>query len=97
MENKIMSHITKGLIIALIGIVIGIGGFMAQIDQESWFRWLSTVITAIGIIWGCIYYAKQLDGNVTFGKIFGHGFKIADYSYTYINRICCTRHLCSFP
>lgn len=77
MENKIMSHITKGLIIALIGIVIGVGGFMAHIDQESWFRWISTAITAIGIIWGCVYYAKQLDGNVTFGKVFGHGFKIA--------------------
>lgn len=34
------------------------------------------VIFIAGIIWGCINYAKQMEGNVTFGNAFGHGFKI---------------------
>jgi len=75
MEKKIMSHITKGLIIGLIGIVFGVAGYMAHIEQESWFRWVSTIITCGGIIWACIYFAQQMDGRVTFGNIFFHGFK----------------------
>ena len=77
MEKKVMSHITKGLIIALIGIVIGVAGYLGGLEQQSWFRWLSTIITCAGIIWGCVYYANQLDGRVTFGNIFAHGFKIS--------------------
>jgi hypothetical protein len=30
-----------------------------------------------GIIWANISFAKQMDGNVTFGQVFGHGFKAA--------------------
>jgi hypothetical protein len=77
MEKKIMTHITKGLIIALVGIVLSVIGYLARIEQESWFRWLSTIITCAAIIWGCVYYANQLDGRVTFGNIFAHGFKIS--------------------
>jgi len=75
MEKKVMSHITKGLIIGLIGIILGVAGYMGHIEQESWFRWTSTAITCIAIIWACTYYANQLDGRVTFGNVFAHGFK----------------------
>lgn len=75
MENKIMSHITKGLVIGLIAVIVGIAGYLGGIDQQSWFKWISTVIICAGIIWACIYYAQQLDGRVTFGNIFVHGFK----------------------
>ncbi|MGC4034999.1 MAG: DUF4199 domain-containing protein [Chitinophagaceae bacterium] len=74
-QEKIMTHITKGLIIGLIGIIIGVAGYLSHLDQQSWFKWLSVVITCGGIIWACIYYAQQMDGRVTFGNIFYHGFK----------------------
>lgn len=75
MEKKVMSHIQKGLIIGLIGIVLGIVGYMAHIEQEGWFRWTSTIITCVAIIIACTSYANQLDGRVTFGNVFAHGFK----------------------
>jgi NADH:ubiquinone oxidoreductase subunit 6 (subunit J) len=28
------------------------------------------------IIWACIHYAKQMNGQVTFGNVFSHGFKV---------------------
>jgi hypothetical protein len=74
-QQKIMTHITKGLIIGLLAIIIGIAGYLGGIDQQSWFKWISTIIICIGVIWACIYYAQQLDGRVTFGNVFAHGFK----------------------
>lgn len=70
-----MSHIIKGVVIALIGIVLNVIGYMAKLDQESWFRWISTIITCGGVIWACISYANQMDGRVSFGNVFAHGFK----------------------
>ena len=72
-----MSHKTKGLLVALILIIIGIAGHFAGLAQESWFNWISNIILLIAIIWGCVYYAQQLDGRVSFGDIFVHGFKMS--------------------
>src|SRR5438045_9420391 len=77
MEKKIMTPVTKGLLIALITIVINVIGYMAHIEQASWFRWISTLVMCVGIIWACIHYAQQMDGNVTFGNVFVHGFKVS--------------------
>jgi hypothetical protein len=77
MEPKIMSHIMKGVIVSLVLIVIGIAGYFAGIAFQSWYSWTTNAIMAAGIIWGCIYYANQLDGKVTFGNIFAHGFKMS--------------------
>jgi small-conductance mechanosensitive channel len=77
MENKVMSHIIKGLIVSLILIVISIVGFFAGLAEKNWFSWVSNVVMFVAIIWGCIYYAAQLDGKVTFGNVFAHGFKMS--------------------
>jgi H+/Cl- antiporter ClcA len=77
MENKIMSHKTKGLLIALIIIVIGIAGYFGGFAYQNWFGWLSYCVLIIAVIWGCVYYAQQLDGRVSFGNIFVHGFKMS--------------------
>ena len=75
-ENKIMSPQIKGLIIALILIVIGIAAYFTGLAYESWFSWASSGIFCIAVIFACIHYANQKDGFVTFGNVFGHGFKI---------------------
>jgi len=77
MENKIMSHQIKGLIAALVIIVIGIAGYFSGIGQEKWFGWLTLFILCIAVIWGSVYYANQRDGRVSFGDIFVHGFKMS--------------------
>src|SRR5262245_34797302 len=75
-ENKVMTHVVKGVIVALILIVVGLVGHFAGIDMQTWFRWLPLLILCSGVIWGCIYYSQQLNGYVTFGNVFSHGFKM---------------------
>jgi hypothetical protein len=74
-EQKVTSHITKGIIISLVLIVLDFVGGMAKIKMESWFRWIPTLIFCAAIIWACINYATQMHNYVTFGNVFAHGFK----------------------
>lgn len=77
MEKKITTHITKGLILALVLIVIDVVATVTGIKYENWFRWLPTLLFCVAIIWACINYANQMDNNVTFGNVFVHGFKVS--------------------
>lgn len=76
MEKKITTHFTKGLIIGLVMVAIGI---MFQIFDiyENWIQWLILALYCVAIIWACTSFSKDMNGNVTFGKVFGHGFKTA--------------------
>lgn len=75
MENKITTHITKGIIIALILAVIDLIGGFAHVKFEAWFRWIPSILLFIALIWVCLNFASQNSHNVTFGNIFAHGFK----------------------
>jgi len=75
MEQKVVSPVQKGIIITLLLIVFGlIIYFTNQIENKA-LSYLQYVILCGGIIWSCVYYAKQMKGNVTFGNVFAHGFK----------------------
>lgn len=76
MEKTITSHIIKGLALALVLIVLSIIGHLLNIDLESWFGWISIGIFMIAIIWSVNVYGVQMNNNVTFGNLFGHGFKV---------------------
>jgi len=75
METKITSHIIKGLLLALVLIVISVIGQLAGLILQSWYGWISIVVFVGGIIWATIYYGQQMNNNVTFGNLFAHGFK----------------------
>lgn len=75
-EQKVMTHVVKGLIVALLLIVLGLVGHFAGFETQAWFRWLPLIILLAAIIWGCTYFSKQLNGYVTFGNVFAHGFKM---------------------
>ena len=75
-ENKVTSHIVKGLIIGLILIVLTLVVQFMGLKRDSWpVQMLSICILAGGIIWSCWIYGKQKNNFVTFGNLFGHGFK----------------------
>lgn len=75
-EKKVMSAQLKGLIIGLILVVISIIIQFTGIKRDSWpVQLLSMCLLIGGIIWSCWIYGKQKDGFVTFGNVFGHGFK----------------------
>ena len=75
MEQKITTPAVKGLLISLVMIIFGIIVYFAGQIENQGLSSLQYVILFGGIIWSCITYAKQMNGNVTFGNVFGHGFK----------------------
>lgn len=75
MEQKVTTHIVKGLIIALILIVVSVIGHVTNLAFENWYNWIGTVIFFGGVVWSVNVYGKQMNNNVTFGNLFAHGFK----------------------
>jgi hypothetical protein len=76
MEKKITSHFVKGLVIGLVMVAISVVFQILDI-HDKWMQWLVLCVFAVAIAWSCISFSKDMDGNVTFGKVFGHGFKTA--------------------
>jgi len=76
-ENKIMSPQIKGLLIALIVIILGIAGYFTDLGFSTWYNWVVNFIMLAAIIIACIHFANQKQGYVTFGNVFLHGFKIS--------------------
>ena len=75
MEKKVVNHITKGIIIALILIVVDIIAGFTNFRYATWYKWVGVVLLVGGVIWACISYGSQMQHNVSFGSVFGHGFK----------------------
>lgn len=76
METKIVQPWLKGLILSLITITYSIALYLTDLWQNKPLTYVSYVLIIGGIIWSCLHYAKQMDGNVTFGNVFAHGFKV---------------------
>ena len=77
MEKKKSAIWTPAIIIGLISIVYGLVlYFMHQMDNKS-LGWIGYLIFIIAVCIACNQYAKSLNGNVTFGNVFGYGFKVS--------------------
>ena len=72
-----MSSVAKGLIISLILIVITLVITLTGLEGNTGAGLIPMAVFIGGIIWGCTSFAKDMGGNVTFGNVFAHGFKIA--------------------
>jgi len=75
-ETKIMSPQIKGLLIALIVIILGIAGYFTNLGFSTWYNWVVNAVMLAAIIIACVHFANQKQGYVTFGNVFLHGFKI---------------------
>ena len=75
MEQKITPPWTKGLIISLILIVFSLVLYFTGQAQNKSLSWVQFVIIIGSLIVACNNFAKQKEGNVTFGNVFAHGFK----------------------
>jgi len=75
MEKKVTSHITKGLVIALVLVILDLIAGFAGFRLKPWFRWIPSIILLAGVIWACLNFGDQNDHDVTFGNVFAHGFK----------------------
>src|SRR5579863_4692242 len=77
MEKKITPPLVKALIISLFLAVLDIVAGFSNFKYATWYRWVPAILLLVAIIWACINYASQNDGNVTFGNAFAHGFKVS--------------------
>lgn len=75
MENKSLSSRNAALVLFLLmvvfSLIINLGGFLAN----SKLNWISYIIIVGGIMIFVMKYGKDLNNNVTFGKLFAYGFK----------------------
>jgi uncharacterized membrane protein len=77
MESKGKSFVNIALVISLILILVDLIGKFANLTFATWFRWLPAIILIISLIFACRNFGTQQGGNVSFGKVFGYGFKIS--------------------
>ncbi|MBU3743522.1 MAG: DUF4199 domain-containing protein [Sediminibacterium sp.] len=76
MEQKITPPWMIALITSLICIVMNIAAYtMNQLTNKS-LGYIQMLLVFGVIIWACIQYAKQKEGQVTYGNVFAHGFKV---------------------
>lgn len=76
MENKITPPWMIALITSLVCIVMNLGMYVTNQLTNKWLGYIQTFIVIGVVIWACIHYAKQMNGQVTYGNVFAHGFKI---------------------
>jgi hypothetical protein len=65
----------KGILISLVLITMGLISHFAGLDLNKKMGAIQYILFGGGLIWACISYSKQSNGNVTFGNTFAHGFK----------------------
>ncbi len=77
MEQAITPVSTKGIVIALLLIIISLATYFLDIDTNGPFKWVGMLIYLCGIVWSVMSYGKQINYNSTFGNYFAHGFKVS--------------------
>jgi|GEM_PF-126557 len=77
MEEKKGKLWEKGILIALVLIVLQLILHFTGQDKNTILGLVSILIFLVGIIYVTNLYSKDLNGQVTFGNLFAHGFKIA--------------------
>lgn len=68
---------TIGLVLSLILVAISVIISITITDLQAMqkFSWLSYLILIGGLVYGCVTFAKEKNGHVTFGNVFSFGFK----------------------
>lgn len=77
MNKNSSDIISKAILISLLLIVADLIGGFAHLRFSSWYRWVSTIVFIVALIVACVNWGKQKNDQVTFGKVFGYGFKIS--------------------
>lgn len=79
MQSKTLSSLNAALILFLLMViytlVLNFGGYQANTK----LAWISYFIVIAGIMILVMKYAKDMEGNVTFGNLFAYGFKTSAF------------------
>jgi uncharacterized membrane protein YciS (DUF1049 family) len=76
MEPRKKTFVNVALVISLILIIVDLIGKFANLTFTTWFKWLPSLILILALIVACTSFGKENNGNVTFGNVFGYGFKV---------------------
>ena len=75
-EKKVINPLIAGLLIALTIVLFSIGlSFTGSASADPKGGWISYVIIIGGLIYFINRYGSSKDNRVTFGELFGYGFK----------------------
>lgn len=73
--SKPISHFVAGLIIAAVVIIYSLILNFMGLEQNKSLGWLAYCLLLVGLIFFISQYAKAKNYQVTFGGLFGYGFK----------------------
>ncbi len=76
MEKKVTTPAVKGIIISLILIVFALVLMFLNLSRNKGLGGIQIAIFIAGVIWSAVSYANQMNGDVTFGNVFAHAFKV---------------------
>jgi uncharacterized membrane protein len=77
MGQKVTTTTTKGVVLGLILMVIGLAVYFSGMDMNGVIKWLGYIVFLAGIIFSVLQYGKQVNYESTFGNYFAHGFKVS--------------------
>ena len=69
------THIPYAVVTAIVMIIIGVGLYVGGLAFNSWSQYVGLVPFLIGILLNAVAFSKANDHFVTFGNVFGSGFK----------------------
>ncbi len=58
MDEKVTTPVIKGIVISLVLAVLSIGGQLMDLETESWYKWVTTLLLFGSIIGACILFSK---------------------------------------
>jgi hypothetical protein len=77
MEKKVSTPVTVGIVLSLVIIVWSIVVYLTGLYMQTWSQYVGLVIMVGGILYGVLNHGKEKNHEVTFGNLFGFGFKVA--------------------
>jgi len=72
--------LTYGLVTALAMIVLSLVLLFLDLGTKSWLNYLIYLIYAIGVFLACRAFTASRNGFVTFGNVFGAGFRMVAFT-----------------
>lgn len=75
MEVRKQTHIPYGFVTAIAMIIIGVVLEVARLTYKPGVQWIGMAVFLVGVIMNAMAFSKANDANVTFGQVFGSGFK----------------------
>ena len=70
------THIPYAVITAIVMVIIDVALYMGGLSFASWAQYVSLIPFLIGILLNAVAFSKANDQFVTFGNVFGSGFRV---------------------